>query len=245
MENQVRIFRENPIAWWDKPVMRHLRKKYGGNKRLFVSLRGVYLALCEIESDFVDTPVSFFTQTVGTYAGVAREVAGRCIKILEEEGLVVKTRIKDGRTSRFSSGTIIMLRGIQGVKSISEPLPGIPSNGDPQQRRSRAMDNNVYKKISTSKKVSTDKNVTGKREKDNTAGEKADYYAQEIAKKLGDTKSISFYRQACLRHDPQRLLEKAHEIMADGGARNPGAVFVKWLKSLNAPEQLQMVQSTS
>jgi hypothetical protein len=29
MENHVRIYRENPIAWWDKPVMRFLRNKYG------------------------------------------------------------------------------------------------------------------------------------------------------------------------------------------------------------------------
>jgi hypothetical protein len=236
MENRVRIFRENPIAWWDKPVMRHLRKKYGANKRLFVSLRGVYLALCEIESDFVDTPITFFTQTVGTYAGVTREVAGRCIKLLEDEGLVVRTQIKEQKTNRFSTGTVIMLRSLTSVPSTDqaeEPLPRIASSGDRRHRGSWA----TYKNISEHKKVSMNKNVKEQREEIKTEGEKANYFAQEIARKLGDTKSISFYRQACLWHDPQRLLEKAHEIMADGGARNPGAVFVKWLNGLQRANQ--------
>jgi len=59
MENQVRIFRKNPIAWWDKNAMRYLRRKYGQVKKTFALIRAVYLALCEIESDFSDTPINF------------------------------------------------------------------------------------------------------------------------------------------------------------------------------------------
>jgi hypothetical protein len=33
MDNQVRIFRKNPIAWWDKNAMRYLRRKYGKVKK--------------------------------------------------------------------------------------------------------------------------------------------------------------------------------------------------------------------
>src|SRR5205085_11889132 len=91
MENQVRIYRENPIAWVEKLVLRFLRKKYGQDKRRFVCLRGVYLALCGMDSDFTDTPISFFTETVGTYAGVSREVAGKCINLLLKDGLIAKT----------------------------------------------------------------------------------------------------------------------------------------------------------
>jgi hypothetical protein len=226
METQVRIFRENPIAWWDKPVMRYLRKKYGHNKRLFVSLRGVYLALCEIESDFVETPINFFTATVGTYAGVTREVAGRCIKILEEENLVTRTRIKDEKTNRFITGTVVVLKVLKSDTTVPEPMPRIASNGDRQQRGSWAS----IKKISTNKKVSMNKNNV--RQQPVRSRDEAQYYAQNIAEKLRDTKSLSFYTQACLRHDPTRLLQKAHEIVADGAARNPGAVFVKWLQTL-------------
>ena len=56
------------------------------------------------------------------------------------------------------------------------------------------------------------------------------YYAGLIAEKLGDQKSLTYYKIACHRFNPQLLLEKAAEIMGDGGARNPGAVFADWLK---------------
>jgi len=56
------------------------------------------------------------------------------------------------------------------------------------------------------------------------------YYAGLIAEKLGDQKSLTYYKLACRRFKPQLLLEKAAEIMGDGGAKNPGAVFTDWLK---------------
>jgi len=64
-----------------------------------------------------------------------------------------------------------------------------------------------------------------KKDKDEVA-----YYAGLIAEKLGDQKSLTYYKIACHRFNPQLLLEKAAEIMGDGGARNPGAVFAGWLK---------------
>jgi hypothetical protein len=55
MENQVRIYRKNPIAWWDKNAMRHLRRKYGKDKKKFALIRSVYLAICEIAFDFTNS----------------------------------------------------------------------------------------------------------------------------------------------------------------------------------------------
>lgn len=235
MENQVRVFREHPIAWWDKPVMRYLRKKYSRNKRLFVSLRGVYLALCEIESDFVETPVNFFTQTVGTYAGVTREVAGRCIKILEQEGLIVKTRFKDEKTKRYQSGTTVILKTIKSQPTTPEPLPRIASIGDHQQRGSWAS----IKKISNGKKLSMLKNNVGHKTKEHE--DRAAYYAELLAEKLHDRKSIRYYRSICKVYDPHRLLRKASEIISDGKARRPGAVFAQWLKHEQGKHRQQMV----
>ena len=79
------------------------------------------------------------------------------------------------------------------------------------------------------------KNVASTRRR---SRDEAEHYGREIAKKLGDEKSISFYTLACMKHDPSRLLRKAHEIVADGGARNPGAVFVKWLQNLDTQAEL-------
>lgn len=67
-----------------------------------------------------------------------------------------------------------------------------------------------------------------------------DYYAGLLADKLGDQKSLTYYKIACRRFNPQLLMQKASEIMADGGARNPGAIFVDWLKKqhTNAPQKI-------
>src|SRR6266700_2394995 len=56
------------------------------------------------------------------------------------------------------------------------------------------------------------------------------YYAKLLAGKLNDHKSLTYYKIACQRFNPQKLIEKAAEIISDGGARNPGAVFADWLK---------------
>jgi hypothetical protein len=228
MENQVRLFRENPIAWVEKQILRYLRKKYGKDKRLFVSLRGVYLALCEMDSDFTETPISFFTETVGTYAGVSREVAGKCINLLVKEGLIVKTRVQDPKTKKYLTGTYIQIKAFKSVPAISEPVPGIASNGDRQQRGSWA----VLKNITNAKKVSyTRKNVRQNPIKIQDT-DQVEYYAEQLADKLNDHKSLSYYRIVCARYNPDRLLRKAAEIIRDGGARKPGAVFVDWLQSL-------------
>lgn len=58
--------------------------------------------------------------------------------------------------------------------------------------------------------------------------EKIKYYAELLAKELNDDKSIAFYKQAVAQFDPHQLLQKAKEIVKDGGAKNPGAVFTAW-----------------
>lgn len=228
METQVRIYRENPIAWVEKPILRYLRKKYGKNKRLFVSLRGVYLALCEMDSDFTDTPISFFTATVGTYAGVSREVAGKCINLLVKECLITKTRVQDEKTKKYLAGTYIQIKSFKSVPAVSDPLPRIASNGDRQQRGSQA----PIKNILNAKKISHTFNNVRKKSVINADKDKVEYYAHLLADKLNDQKSLSFYRIVCARYNPDKLLQKAAAIVKDGGAKKPGAVFVHWIQTL-------------
>src|SRR6516165_11990205 len=134
MENQVRIFRKNPIAWWDKNAMRYLRQKYGKDKKTFALIRSVYLALCEIESDFSDTAINFFTQTVGTYAGTSRQIAGKYINMLEKDGLISKVRMRDEKTKKYLPGTFIEILDFDGLKEVEKPLAGYPTSGISYQR---------------------------------------------------------------------------------------------------------------
>jgi hypothetical protein len=107
-------------------------------------------------------------------------------------------------------------------------LPGIASNGDRQQWGSQA----VLKNITNDKKVSHTFNNVRKNPVINADANKVEYYAQLLADKLNDQKSLSYYRIVCARHNPNKLLQKAAEIVKDGGARKPGAVFVNWLQTL-------------
>lgn len=240
MENQVRIYRENPIAWWDKPVMRYLRTKYGKDKKKFVLIRSVYLALCEMESDFVGVPINSFSKTVGTYAGVSREVAGKYINLLMKENLITKVRTKDPKTKKYLAGTVIHLHSVQTDVTSPEPLSGYPSIGVPQRWDTRT----PLKNISNDKKVSIDNNVRKKSKKQTRSQEEIEYYAALLADKLEDSKSLSFYKAVCTQHNPTVLLQKAAEIIKDGGARNPAAVFVDWLKRQKGPNQFERSSRT-
>ncbi len=77
-------------------------------------------------------------------------------------------------------------------------------------------------------------NVAKQNKKDR---DELDYYAGLLAAKLGDHKSLTYYKIACRRFNPQKLIEKAAEIISDGGAINPGAVFTDWLKQQKASTQ--------
>jgi len=74
-------------AWWDKRIIRYFRHNFPTKE--YKNLRSVYLALCEIDSDFNENPnIKNFLQTVCTYAGMHRETVGPVLLQLEEMGLI-------------------------------------------------------------------------------------------------------------------------------------------------------------
>jgi hypothetical protein len=229
MENQVRIFRDKPFGWFDKPVMRYLRDKYGHDKKAFLNLRSTYLAICEMESDFENQPINAFNKTVGTYAGLSRQVAGKYVRILETEGLIKKKRVINPETNLKSKGTWIQIMSSQQVPAISARMAGYPTIRIPDHSDTPPS----IKKVSMSKKLSISNNVKLKPIK-NEDKDKVEYYAEQLADKLNDRKSLSFYRIVCARYDPNKLLKKAAEIVGDGGARKPGAVFARWIQTLQS-----------
>jgi hypothetical protein len=244
MDNQVRIFREKPFGWFDKPIMRYLREKYGQNKKVFIALRATYLAICEIESDFESNAITAFNKTVGTYAGLTRQVAGKYVRLLEEEGLIEKLRVVDTKTGLKAKGTYLRItssREFEKLRENATEASGESKSADksafhrvaryPTIRVSDHSDTSPsIKKISVSKKISKYKNVKKKNVEEKESEERIDYYAGLIADKLGDRKSLSYFKIACRLFPPEKLLEKASAIVSDGGARSPAAVFAAWLK---------------
>ena len=231
MENQVRIFRKNPIAWWDKNAMRYLRHKYGKDKKTFALIRSVYLALCEIESDFSDTAINFFTQTVGTYAGTSRQIAGKYINMLVADKLIGKVRFRDEKTQKYLPGTFIEILDFHGVIEAKKPLAGYPTSGLSHQRGIPP----AIKNISINKKIikNTVNGVVKGREKSvlqqlpnlGEPPEKTEYIAKDIIlKALGDEKSRKFYELVAAKIPEQVIREVLAEVRVDG-ARSPAKLF--------------------
>jgi DNA-binding PadR family transcriptional regulator len=101
------------------------------------------------------------------------------------------------------------------VKNVYIGVKNIDSRGKKSLHRSEK--DTLERYINVRKKNETDQDEVG-------------YYAKLLADRLGDHKSLTYYKIACQRLNPQLLMQKAAEIIADGGARNPGAVFTEWVK---------------
>jgi hypothetical protein len=200
-------------------------------KKTFVLIRSVYLALCEMESDFNDTPINFFTQTVGTYAGTSRQVAGKYINMLEKDGLISKVRMRDEKTKKYLSGTFIEILDFDGMKEVDTPLAGYPTSGVSHQRGTPPS----IKNISINKKINTNtvngvvkggigKSVVQQLPDLGEPPEKTEYVAKQILKELGDEKSQRFYHLVAAKIPEGVIRETLSEVRADG-ARSPAKLF--------------------
>lgn len=79
-------------AWWDKQAVRFLKKHL--KKRWYRKIRDVYLALCEIESDYAEgmhdpeKGLRDLLNTTARYAGMDRKAVGQCARLLRGMGLI-------------------------------------------------------------------------------------------------------------------------------------------------------------
>ena len=210
--------------------MRYLRRKYGQDKKTFALIRSVYLALCEIESDFSDTPINFFTQTVGTYAGTSRQIAGKYINMLVADKLIAKVRIRDEKTKKYLPGTFIEILDFHGVIEAKKPLAGYPTSGLSYQRGIPP----AIKNISIDKKINTntvngvvkggEKSALQKLPDLEEPPEKTEYIAEHILNELGDEKSQRFYHLVAAKIPEGVIRETLSEVRVDG-ARDPARLF--------------------
>src|SRR4051794_3369252 len=109
MEIHGDIVQQKPFLF-DPSIMRYLRAKYSKDKKTFVALRSVYLAMCEMEHDFATQPIEAFNETVGLYAGLSRHTVGKYVTVLEQEGFIKKIPVVDPVTHLKSKGTYLRLQ---------------------------------------------------------------------------------------------------------------------------------------
>jgi len=90
--------------WADKRIMRFFRRNF--NKLHYKNLRSVYLALCEIDSDFRETgEITNFTRTVATYAGMNENTVRPYLRALCRADIIDYAQKNDGKFG----GTILTL----------------------------------------------------------------------------------------------------------------------------------------
>ena len=111
--------------WADKRVLRYLRKRYKASE--YRNLRNVYLALCEIESDFIEElregreGIQGFNKTLQTYSGLKYDTTNKYLKILKEEGAVEVEQIKD-ESGNFTDRSRVLLYAFPFTEKIGERI---------------------------------------------------------------------------------------------------------------------------
>jgi phage replication O-like protein O len=156
--------------------------------------------------------------------GLGKASVARAVKALEEKGVIF--RVKRQSKRRGDESTSYALRIIPVSQNETPPVAKMrhprvsklnPQQTVLQQTVRQPRNNNVWQSpVKTEDK------------------DKVEYYAKLLADKLNDERSLSYYRIVCARHNPEKLLQKAAEIVKDGGARKPGAVFVHWIQTLQS-----------
>ncbi len=83
--------------WADKRAVRFFRKNF--DKTHYKNLRSVYLALCEIDSDFREkSQINNFAKTVATYSGMGEETVGPYLRAFQKADIIDYEQLKvDGR----------------------------------------------------------------------------------------------------------------------------------------------------
>ncbi|MEG1286970.1 MAG: hypothetical protein RSD13_02820 [Clostridium sp.] len=78
----MRSTRNQPFCWQEKKVLRLLRNNFKGAE--LAKLRNLYLTITEIDSDFNNEDIKFFTKTISTYSGLSTEWIPTGLKIFEK-----------------------------------------------------------------------------------------------------------------------------------------------------------------
>jgi hypothetical protein len=112
MENKNRKPRERNVAhfWVDKRIIRAFRK---GQKKNYKNYRNVYLALCEIDSDFSQrkhkgkVAIHSLTKTAATYSGVNSNIVSKCIQQFRDWGIIDYGRIYNNQHQTIGSYLIL------------------------------------------------------------------------------------------------------------------------------------------
>jgi phage replication O-like protein O len=153
--------------------------------------------------------------------GLGKASVARAVKTLEEKGVIFRVKRQSKRKGDESTSYALRI-----VPVSQNETPPVAKMRHPRVSKVNPQETVVQQTV----RQHSFNNVRKKNGNEQVDEDKINYYAEQLADKLNDRKSLSYYRAMCRRYDPHKLMRKAAEIVSDGGARNPGAVFVEWMK---------------
>lgn len=119
----LRSTRNQPFCWQEKKVLRLLRKSFTGAE--LQKYRNLYLTITEMDSDFNNQEIKFYTKTISTYSGLSKDWIPKGLQNFERLGILKMHQEKEkgkfkGKTISFTPERLeeIPLKTVHG-KSIN------------------------------------------------------------------------------------------------------------------------------
>lgn len=98
-----RSTRNQPFCWQEKKILRLFRKLFTGNE--LSKFRNLYGAITEMDSDFNNQDIKFYTKTISTYSGLSEDWIPKGLKKLQE--LKIIEIVEDRVNGKFKGKRLI------------------------------------------------------------------------------------------------------------------------------------------
>lgn len=90
----MRSTRTQPFCWQEKKILRLFKERYTGNK--LSKFRNLYLTITQIDSDFNNQDIDYYTKTISTYSGLSTDWIPSGLKELEKLKIIKIVQIRSG-----------------------------------------------------------------------------------------------------------------------------------------------------
>lgn len=151
----MRSTRNQPFCWQEKKVLRLLRANFKGAD--LAKLRNLYLTITEIDSDFNNEDIKYFTKTIASYSGLSQEWIPTGLKIFEKLKMI--EIVEEREKGKFKGKKIVFTPeniDEMGISTITvKSLNGKSSSGFSESSEDILYQEDILYKKNHDKKIKT------------------------------------------------------------------------------------------
>lgn len=119
-----RSTRNQPFCWQEKKILRLFRKLFTGNE--LSKFRNLYGTITEMDSDFNNQDIKFYTKTISTYSGLSEDWIPKGLKKLQDLKIIV---IEEDRVNGKFKGKRLIFTPENIDESICDTITVKSTNG--------------------------------------------------------------------------------------------------------------------